>query len=68
MRSGKMKIGMIIFSQTGNTYSVASRLYEKLLKLKKDVSIERIEVIRNSKQPNQPIEFTKTQTLANMTL
>lgn len=37
-----MKIGIIVFSQTGNTDSVARRLKEKLLAAGHSVSIERV--------------------------
>jgi UTP-glucose-1-phosphate uridylyltransferase len=36
-----MKIGIIVYSQTGNTYSVATRSKEKI---SKGVNIERVEV------------------------
>ncbi len=36
-----MKIGIIVYSQTGNTLSVAEKLNEKI---KKDVIIERVEI------------------------
>ena len=39
-----MKIGIVVHSHTGNTYSVAKKLQEKLLKAEHQVSIERIQV------------------------
>ena len=39
-----MNIGMIIYSQTGNTYSVAMKLKEKLSAAGHSVNIERVEV------------------------
>jgi flavodoxin len=41
-----MKIGIILFSETGNTYSVAKKLKEHLKH--KDVTIEKIEIKRLS--------------------
>src|SRR4030042_4883233 len=38
-----MKIGIIVFSKTGNTYSVANKLMEKLLQKKHSVKVERLE-------------------------
>ena len=40
-----MKIGIIIYSQTGNTYSVAKEIEAKLLLDKRDVTIEKIDLI-----------------------
>ncbi len=37
-----MKIGIIVHSQTGNTYSVAQKLQEKLLEAGQSISIEQI--------------------------
>jgi flavodoxin len=41
-----MKVGIILFSETGNTYSVAKKIKEHIKS--KDVTIEKIEVERNS--------------------
>lgn len=46
-----MKIGIIIHSYSGNTYSVAQKLKEKLLKAGHLVEIERIKII-GGEQPN----------------
>lgn len=46
-----MKIGIIIHSYSGNTYSVAQKLQEKLLKDGHLVDIERIKLI-GGEQPN----------------
>jgi flavodoxin len=55
-----MKIGIIVYSSTGNTYGIASRLYEKLKKEKCDISIERVEAKVDTKSPQKAIEFTKS--------
>ncbi|MCP4539371.1 MAG: flavodoxin family protein [Chloroflexi bacterium] len=39
-----MNIGIIVFSQTGNTYSVAQRLEEKLVQAGHSANIERVEI------------------------
>lgn len=44
-----MKIGIIIHSQTGNTYSVAQKLKEKLLTAGHSVNIERLETVGGEK-------------------
>jgi flavodoxin len=51
-----MNIGMIVYSQTGNTYSVAQRLQEKLAGAGHAVTLERIEVIGDV-APGQPVQF-----------
>lgn len=58
-----MKIGMIIYSQTGNTESVANKLRDRLIKKGPKVSVEKIIVNRDMKNPNKPIEFIKTPKL-----
>lgn len=40
-----MNIGIIVYSQTGNTYSVAQRLQERLLKNGHSVNLERVETV-----------------------
>lgn len=52
-----MKIGIIVYSQTGNTYLVASKIYESLKKKGYKVDIEKIEALRNQK--NNTFEFKK---------
>lgn len=37
-----MKIGIIVYSQTGNTYSVAQKLQENLIRVGQSVDIERL--------------------------
>jgi len=54
-----MKIGIIVYSQTGNTYSVALKLQEALIKVGHSVDIEKIEAIRDEKQPALNINLTK---------
>lgn len=54
-----MKIGIIVYSQTGNTYSVAKKLYDKLLAEKHLVSIEKVEASRSTKQGEQIFELKK---------
>lgn len=44
-----MKIGIIVYSQTGNTYSVAEKLKVSLKESGHDVNIERITVKRDDK-------------------
>jgi flavodoxin len=52
-----LKIGIIVYSQTGNTYLVASKIYESLKKKGYKVDIEKIEALRNQK--NNTFEFKK---------
>jgi hypothetical protein len=54
-----MNIGMIVYSQTGNTWSVAQKLQEKLSAAGHTVTIERIEVI-GEVSPGQPVRFSAT--------
>jgi len=49
-----MKIGIIVHSKTGNTYSVVKKLKEELLTLGHTVNIERIEPVDGSKKPYYP--------------
>jgi flavodoxin len=51
-----MNIGMIVYSQTGNTYSVALKLQEKLSAAGHTVSLERVEVT-GEVQPGKPVQF-----------
>ena len=51
-----MNIGMIVYSQTGNTYSVATKLQEKLSTGGHSVTLERIEVI-GEVSPGQAVQF-----------
>jgi len=52
-----MNIGMIVYSQTGNTHSVATKLEEKLAAAGHAVTLERIEVT-GEVQPGKPVQFT----------
>jgi flavodoxin len=51
-----MNIGMIVYSQTGNTHSVALKLQEKLAAAGHAVTMERIEVI-GEVAPGKPVQF-----------
>lgn len=55
-----MKIGIIVYSETGNTYSVASKLYEKLKKDGHNVKIERVEAKRDTKKTPNIFEITNS--------
>ena len=52
-----MNIGIIVYSQTGNTYSVATRLQRELLKKGYKVIIERIEVEGNEQPRKNPFKL-----------
>lgn len=52
-----MNIGIIIYSQTGNTYSVALKIQERLLEMNNKVSIEKIEVIGNERPRKNPFQL-----------
>lgn len=54
-----MNIGMIVYSQTGNTWSVAQKLQEKLSAAGHTVTMERIEVI-GEVSPGKPVQFSAT--------
>jgi NAD(P)H dehydrogenase (quinone) len=51
-----MDIGLIVYSQTGNTYSVATKLQEKLSAAGHSVTLERIEVV-GEVSPGQTVQF-----------
>ena len=51
-----MNIGMIVYSQTGNTWSVAQKLEEKLSAAGHAVTLERIEVT-GEVEPGKPVHF-----------
>ncbi len=55
-----MKIGIIVYSQTGNTLSVALKLYERLKKDGKDVKLEKIEAIRDMKKNPNDFKITNS--------
>lgn len=54
-----MKIGIIVYSQTGNTYSVATKIKEALIKKGHSVEIDKIEAIRETKQNVNNIKISK---------
>jgi len=51
-----MKIGMIVYSESGNTLSVVKKLEKKLVKNKFNVIIDRIELTEKY-NPNKPFRF-----------
>ena len=51
-----MNIGIILYSQTGNTLSVAQKLQEKLAAAGHSVTLERIEVVGDI-APGQAVQF-----------
>lgn len=55
-----MKIGVVVYSQTGNTYSVANRLYQRLRDDGHNVEINQIEVIRDMTGDKKIKEITKS--------
>lgn len=55
-----MKVGIIVYSQTGHTYSVASKLYEKIKKDGHDVKLEKIEAERDMKKKPEVFEITNS--------
>ena len=52
-----MNIGIILYSETGNTYSVSQKLKEKLVKAGHSVNIERLKVIGKVKPGTKDIKF-----------
>jgi len=58
-----MNIGMIIYSQTGNTYSVAMKLKEKLSAAGHSVDVERLKVVGGYRPGMKDIRF---ETLPNV--
>jgi len=52
-----MNIGIILYSETGNTYSVSQKLKEKLVKTGHSVNIERLKVIGKAKPGVKDIQF-----------
>ena len=54
-----MNIGMIVYSGTGNTWSVAQKLEEKLQAAGHTVTMERIEAV-GEVSPGQPVQFSAT--------
>ena len=58
-----MNIGMIIYSQTGNTYSVALELQDKLSAAGHSVNMERLKVVGGYEPRTKDIQF---ETLPNV--
>ena len=54
-----MNIGIIVHSQTGNTYSVASQLKEKLVTLGNEVELERLKVKGEDKLGKKDVTLEK---------
>ncbi len=52
-----MNIGIILYSQTGNTYSVSQKLKDKLVKAGHSVNIERLKVIGKVNPGKKDIQF-----------
>jgi NAD(P)H dehydrogenase (quinone) len=51
-----MKIGIIVHSQTGNTYTVAEKLQERLMKVGHSVNIEKV-----TQKSNKPADIKNVQ-------
>jgi len=54
-----MNIGIILYSQTGNTYSVSLKLKEKLITVGHSVDIERLKVLGEVRSGIKNIKFEK---------
>ena len=54
-----MKIGIILYSQTGNTYSVSLKLKDKLITAGHSVDIERLKVLGEVRSGIKNIKFEK---------
>ena len=52
-----MKIGIIVYSQTGNTLKVAKRLEEKLSEEGHKVKLEEIKIVGEAGPGSRDIEF-----------
>jgi len=52
-----MNVGIILYSETGNTYSVSQKLKEKLVKAGHSVNIERLKVIGKATPGTKNIQF-----------
>lgn len=52
-----MKIGIIVYSHTGNTYSVAQKLQESLTAAGHFVEIEKVTVVNDNEMNAQKIQF-----------
>jgi NAD(P)H dehydrogenase (quinone) len=58
-----MKIGMMVHSQTGNTYSVAQRLQERLLEAGHTVNLEKIVPVNEKEMKPEKIELLTNPTI-----
>ena len=58
-----MKIGIIIYSQTGHTYSVAKEIEAKLLLDKRDISIEKIDLVDQTLPRKNPFALNNIPSL-----
>lgn len=58
-----MNIGIILYSETGNTYSVSQKLKEKLVKSGHSANIERLKVIGKIHSSTKDVKF---ETLPNI--
>ena len=61
-----MKIGIIVHSQTGNTYSVAEKLKEKLLEAGHSVNIERIKPVGGEKTNEKDVSRIRIEKLPDV--
>ena len=52
-----MNIGIILYSETGNTYSVSQKLKEKIVKAGHSVNIERLKVIGKVHPSTKDVKF-----------
>lgn len=52
-----MNIGIILYSETGNTYFVSQKIKEKLIKVGHSVNIERLKVIGKVNPRKKDIQF-----------
>ena len=52
-----MKIGIIVHSQTNNTYSVAQKLHEKLKEADNEVDLERVSMVGGDKPQGKDIQI-----------
>jgi flavodoxin len=52
-----MHIGIIVYSQTGNTYSVAQKLEESLAAAGHTVTLERLQPVGESKPGDKDVQF-----------
>ena len=52
-----MKIGIVVFSKTNNTFSVAERLQDALVKQGFDAVIDRVIPVNDNPGPKEPITF-----------